>query len=131
MNRLTLPALGLLFLASAGSAAAQDFSCPAQLEAGASSAPGETIKFRYVSFFDGDPSKMVDLAPDDGANPKLLEQSWQFAQAPGSPVTMVCRYHGTEETVNREVPADIKGCRLEGIMDGKGEILGSPTLKCD
>jgi hypothetical protein len=75
--------------------------------------------------------EMANLAPDDGANPKILEQRWQFTRAPDRPIYMVCRYHGTDETVKQEVPADVKQCRLSGLVSEQGEVVGSPSLECD
>lgn len=128
-----------LTLALAGSAlllaapvSASSLSCPETIDAGISTAgTTDSFKFRYVSFFDGDPSEMADLAPDDGANPKVLEQRWQFTRAPDRPIYMVCRYHGTDETVKKEVPGDVKQCRLSGLVNEQGEVVGSPSLECD
>jgi hypothetical protein len=83
-----------------------------------------------VSFYDGDPSEMADLAPEEGPNPKVIEQRWQLTRTPGRPIVMVCRYHGTDRTIRKEVPPDIKECRLEGLITESGEIVGSPTLAC-
>jgi hypothetical protein len=111
---------------------ASSLSCPETIDAGiATAGAADSFKFRYVSFFDGDPSEMADLAPDDGANPKVLEQRWQFTRAPERPIYMVCRYHGTDETVKKEVPADVKQCRLGGLVSEQGEVVGSPSLECD
>lgn len=118
-------------LAFAAGAAAAPFTCPAQIDSD-DSAGGQpqTFKFRYVSFFDGAPEDLADLAPEDGPDPNKLEQRWEFVRTKGRPIIMICRYHGTKQTVRAEVPADIKECRLEGLMDGKGEVVGSPTLTC-
>lgn len=128
---LTLAVAGsALLLASPASAAS--LSCPETIEAGISTAGNsDSFKFRYVSFFDGDPSEMANLAPDDGAKPKILEQRWQFTRTPDRPIYMVCRYHGTDETVKKEVPADVKQCRLSGLVSEQGEVVGSPSLECD
>ncbi len=126
-----LAVLPLAALALAGAAQADSFTCPAQIESDAT--PGGTpqsFKFRYVSFFDGDPEELADLAPDQGPDPKKLEQHWQFTRAQGRPIVMICRYHGTQQTVRKDVPANIKQCRLTGLVDDKGEIVGSPTLTC-
>jgi len=118
-------------LAVAPAARADEFNCPANIESDLTPAGHpQSFKFRYVSFFDGDPAEMADLAPDDGSNPKVLEQRWSFTRAPGRPIVMVCRYHGTEATVRKEVPPEIQECRLEGFIDEQGEIHGSPTLTC-
>jgi len=128
---LSAAILGASFALSSA-ASAGDLSCPAsvdsELTAGGQS---QSFEFRYVSFFDGDPSEMADLAPDDGQNPKVLDQRWQFTRTPGRPIYMVCRYHGTEQTVKTQVPEHVKECRLRGLMDGNGEVVGSPTLECE
>lgn len=118
-------------IAAVSSARAEPFGCPATLEVdNPAGGPSQSYKFRYVSFYDGDPSEMADLAPEEGPNPKVVEQRWQLRRTPGRPIVIVCRYHGTERTVRKEVPTDIKECRLEGFVDENGEIVGSPTLTC-
>lgn len=121
----------LAVAAAVSTAGASELSCPATLD-GEDTAGGlpESHKFRYVSFFDGDPREMADLAPEEGPNPKLIEQRWQFTRAPGRPIVMVCRYHGTDRTTTQEVPAHVNECRLEGLITDQGEIVGSPTLTC-
>jgi hypothetical protein len=107
------------------------FGCPAQISAGETpSARPPPSKFRYVSFFDGDPAEGVNLAPEEGAGTGL-DQVWRFDPARARPVTMVCRYHGTELVLEREVPAAISLCRIRGEIDGGGRILGSPALFCE
>ena len=128
---LTLALAGSVLLLAAP-VSASSLSCPETIDAEISTAgTAESFKFRYVSFFDGDPSEMADLAPDDAENPKVLEQRWQFTRAPDRPIYMVCRYHGTDETLKKEVPADVKQCRLSGLISEQGEVVGSPSLECD
>jgi hypothetical protein len=130
LNTMLAVAAAAVVLSATG-AKAETFTCPATIESDAT--PGglpQSFKFRYVSFFDGDPEDLVDLAPDDGPDPNKLVQRWQFTRTKGKPITMVCRYHGTQQTVRKVVPASIKECRLEGTMDDKGEVIGSPTLTC-
>lgn len=116
---------------SATAAQAASFTCPATIETDTTSGgQPQSFKFRYVSFFDGDPEDLADLAPEDGPDPNKLVQRWQFTRTKGRPIIMICRYHGTQQTVRKEVPASIKECRLDGTMDGKGEVVGSPTLTC-
>ncbi len=118
-------------LLSMGTAEAASFTCPATLDSDATSGgQPQTFKFRYVSFFDGDPEELADLAPDELPNANKLTQRWEFVRTKGRPIVMICRYHGTQQTVRKEVPANIKECRLEGTIDDKGEIQGSPTLTC-
>jgi hypothetical protein len=127
---VTLAAAAVAALSATGAQAAS-FTCPAEIESDTTAGgQPQSFKFRYVSFFDGDPDELVDLAPDDGPDANKLVQHWQFTRTKGRPITMVCRYHGTQQTVRKVVPASIKECRLEGTMDGKGEVVGSPTLTC-
>ena len=117
--------------ATLSTAAASELSCPATLDTDETSGGMPvSYKFRYVSFFDGDPREMADLAPDEGPNPKVLEQRWQFTRSPDRPIVMVCRYHGTDRTIATEVPPDVQECRLEGLITDNGEVVGSPTLTC-
>ena len=111
--------------------------CPATVtvdEKPAGSAAGAVSvehKFRYVSFFDGDPKDQADLAPDDaGPNPTKLRQSWELTRSAGRPITMVCRYHDTDKTFVDVVPLSIKSCTLTGEMDAQGNVIGSPMLEC-
>ena len=123
--------LAVLAAAAAPSAHAEAFTCPATLDTDATSGGlPQSFKFRYVSFFDGDPKDLADLAPDEGPDPKKLEQRWQLTRTKGRPIIMICRYHGTDLTIRKEVPPEIKECRLEGLIDEHGEIVGSPTLTC-
>lgn len=123
--------IGFALAAAASSASASDLGCPATID-GDETASGlpESFKFRYVSFFDGDPREMANLAPEEGPSPKVLEQRWQFSRAPGRPIVMVCRYHDTDRTVVQDVPPDVQECRLEGLITDQGEVVGSPTLSC-
>lgn len=129
--RVMLPLLAVACGAFAPSVSAAPFTCPPALETDAA-AGGTSVsyKFRYVSFYDGDPSEMADLAPDDRSRAPKLDQVWRFAREAGRSIVMVCRYHGTQETMRKDVPASVKECRLEGTIDGKGEIQGSPKLTC-
>ena len=123
-----------LMLSASGALASP---CPATVtadEKAAGSAAGAASvehKFRYVSFFDGDPKDQADLAPDDaGPNPTKLRQSWELMRSAGRPITMVCRYHDTDKTFVDAVPLSIKSCTLTGEMDAQGNVIGSPTLEC-
>lgn len=119
------------FAATLSAAAASELSCPTTLDSDETSGGMPvSYKFRYVSFFDGDPREMADLAPEEGPNPKVLEQRWQFTRSPGRPIVMVCRYHETDRTVVQEVPSDVQECKLEGLITDQGEVVGSPSLTC-
>ena len=75
--------IGFALAAAVSSASASDLGCPATIDGDETGGLPESFKFRYVSFFDGDPREMADLAPEEGPNPKVLEQRWQFSRAPG------------------------------------------------
>ena len=128
----TLLAFGLAFAATVSAAAADELSCPATVDTD-DTAGGLSVshKLRHVSFYDGDPAEMADLAPDDASHGTTLEQRWQLTRSEGRPIVMVCRYHDTEQTVRKEVPADITACRLDGLIDSQGQIVGSPKLTCN
>lgn len=127
--RLALAAAAAL--AALSTAQASDLTCPATLETDEVIAGVQaSYSFRYVSFFDGDPAEMTDLAPEDASEQSRIEQQWRLVRSPGRPITMVCRYHGTDRTVQKVVPDDIKECRLQGFVDSAGEVVGSPTLSC-
>jgi hypothetical protein len=132
MRTIFLVPVGLVL----GMASASAGPCPATIsvnERPAGSAAAAVLvehPFRYVSFYEGNPKDQADLAPDEGPDPKKLEQHWELTRTPGQSITMVCRYHGTDKTVVDVVPPGIKGCTLTGEMDAHGEVIGSPTLEC-
>lgn len=132
MRAILLAPIGLAFCASAANAG----PCPASVTVD-EKPPGSAVgmvpiehKFRYVSFYEGDPKDQADLAPDEGPNARKLEQRWELTRAPGQPITMVCRYHGTDKTTTSVLPANVKSCTLSGEIDAHGEVIGSPTLEC-
>lgn len=127
MRILLLP----LALFAAGAAQAEPFTCPSEIESDQSaSGTPQSFKFRYVSFFDGDPADLADLAPEEGPGANTLRQRWEFVRQKGRPIVMICRYHATSQTVRKDVPPSVKECKLEGLIDANGEIIGSPTLTC-
>jgi hypothetical protein len=131
MRALTNSWAVLAALLAAAVARAEPLTCPAEIESDATTGgQPQSFKFRYVSFFDGDPEDLADLAPEEGPDPGKLAQRWQFTRTKGRPIIMICRYHGTQQTVRKEVPSHIRECRLEGLIDDRGEIVGSPALTC-
>lgn len=123
-------ALALGACANEEQPAPEPFGCPLELETDETSG-GQPVsyQFRYVSFFDGDPADMANLAPeeDDGEG---LSQRWRFGGERVRAITMVCRYHGTDRTIEKVVPDAISECRLKGEVTETGEIAGSPELSC-
>jgi hypothetical protein len=89
--------------------------------------PGATV--RYVSFFDGDPAEMVELAPDDESANGRLDLTWQFTGARARPVTMVCNYSNADSQ-RAELTASVSLCKLTGEIDAGGNVVGTPVLMC-
>lgn len=132
MRAVLLVLFGLMLSATAY--AAQTGPCPATVTDDVSVSGGSAQvehKFKEVAFYVGDP-KDNDGVPsdDDSEKPRQLDQHWELTRVPGKPITMVCRYHGTNKTVVDAVPVSIKSCVLEGEMDAHGEVVGSPKLTC-
>ena len=129
MRAFLIVSVGLML--SASGAVASPCPATATVDEKAAGAVSVEHKFRYVSFFDGDPKDRADLAPDDaGPNPTKLRQSWELMRSAGRPITMVCRYRDTDKTFVDVVPLSIKGCTLTGEMDAQANVIGSPTLEC-
>ncbi len=129
MRMILLVPLGLAL----GMVSAHAGPCPASIPDDVNTSHGSfqvEHKFRYVSFYVGDPKDQADLAPDDGPNPGKLEQHWELTRGPGEKIAMVCRYHGTDKTVTSLLPPSVKSCTLTGEMDAHGDVVGSPTLEC-
>lgn len=135
--RVAFFVVGLAAFAGEGAFAAEGFTCPASIEVNETPTAVEgwtadvgktTHDFRHVSFFDGDPKNMVDLAPDEQVSGKNLKQTWELATEAG--ITVVCRYRDSAATFTAKLPAGLKSCTLTGEVDGKGEILGTPLLAC-
>lgn len=91
--------------------------------------PDPLVKMKYVSFFEGDPAQMIELAPDDGSAEGRLDLSWQFGPRTPGGVTMVCSYSNSEKQ-NAPLPEGVSVCKLTGDIDDGGNITGSPTLVC-
>lgn len=127
---LAVCALALAACAKEEEPAPEPFGCPLELETDETSG-GQPVsyKFRYVSFFDGDPADMANLAPEEGDGPGL-DQLWRFDAQRPRPITMVCRYHDTDRTIDKIVPDAISECRLKGEVTDTGENARSPELAC-
>ncbi len=91
--------------------------------------PDPLVQVKYVSFFDGDPSQMIELAPDDASAGGNLDLTWQFAPSNPGGITMVCSYSNSE-TQRKALPEGVTVCKLTGQIDASGNVSGSPTLVC-
>ena len=133
MRAVLLASVGLMFAASVAYAGLTG-PCPATLTDDVKASGGSAQvehKFKEVAFYVGDPKDNNGVpSDDDSEKPHQLDQHWVLTREAGKPLMMVCKYHDTNKTVVDAVPANITNCVLEGKMDAKGEILGSPTLTC-
>jgi hypothetical protein len=91
--------------------------------------PDPLVQMKYVSFFDGDPAQMIELAPDDASADGKLDLTWQFGPRSEGGVTMVCNYSNSD-TQRTQVPEGVTVCKLTGDIDSGGTVSGTPTLIC-
>ncbi|MFO1397768.1 MAG: STY0301 family protein [Burkholderiales bacterium] len=68
-----------------------------------------------VSIFDGPPSEMADLVPDD---PNARVVRWTFAKNRTRDVYVVCHYADTRLALSRKAPAGITSCQLQASTAG-------------
>ena len=133
--RIAIAALLVAFPPLA-SAADWQLDCPAQLATAQSSsgsvpagwsavarttsavqdaAPGTAIAGTTpptsISVFDGPPSEMADLVPDD---PNARVRRWTFGKARTRDVYVVCNYADTRIKLVHKVPATAASCALRG-----------------
>jgi hypothetical protein len=64
-----------------------------------------------ISVFDGPPSEMADLVPD---NPNARVQRWTFGKARTRDIHIVCNYADTRLKLTRKVPATVTSCAVSG-----------------
>jgi len=117
MRKSTLIALFMMLLA--GNAAAENFSCPLfALES------GKPIEAQTLSVFDGPPSEMADLAPDNADTNSKDAYHWIFSGQEKS-VWVVCNYKGTKQTRQFALPKAFKKCQVVG------KINAGSSLSCE
>ena len=68
-----------------------------------------------VSVFDGPPSEMADLVPDD---PNARVVRWTFDGKCTRDIYIVCNYADTRIALSRKAPAEITSCTLGMTMPG-------------
>ena len=128
----------LLVLALGATGGAQTLSCPATLGVRAPAGwtlegkpPATARKFERISLYNKDVQQEYDLAPDDEAKVEgRIVQIWGVDGYRQLPLYLRCRYHGTETTISREIPAALKKCRFRFTLDKKGNIVGDSEVKC-
>jgi hypothetical protein len=135
MNRISLP---LLLVICACAAQAAESPCPMKIETGQELAqipkgwelfsdPNGKHVLSAVSFYEGHPKEMADLAPDNEGAADGTPRVWTFPQGKsgkkGAAIWQVCRYTNTRLTLTRKIEADTKSCRVKTSKDVTPEVL--------
>jgi hypothetical protein len=68
-----------------------------------------------ISVFDGPPSEMADLVPD---NPSARIVQWTFKKPRTRDVYIVCNYADTRIALARKAPAEVTSCALSVTTPG-------------
>jgi hypothetical protein len=68
-----------------------------------------------ISVFDGPPSEMADLVPD---NPNARVVQWTFKKPRTRDVYIVCNYADTRIALARKAPAEVTSCALSVTTPG-------------
>lgn len=68
-----------------------------------------------ISVFDGPPSEMADLVPD---NPNARVVQWTFKKPRTRDIYVVCNYADTRIALARKAPAEVTSCALSVTTPG-------------
>jgi hypothetical protein len=68
-----------------------------------------------ISVFDGPPSEMADLVPD---NPNARIVQWTFKKPRTRDIYVVCNYADTRIALARKAPAEVTSCALSVTTPG-------------
>jgi hypothetical protein len=118
-----------------GPAWAAGYSCPASvMDKGAVKSsdgrvdpPWALHNFRFAQLYEGDPKQGAALTPGEELKEDKLVQTWSLDRAPEGPVTLVCRYSGTSQTVHVALSGSIARCILVTMKSGDPP----PALRCE
>jgi hypothetical protein len=103
--------IALSLVLSAGSAAAENFPCPALSLPSGKQAPAQSL-----SIFEGPPSEMADLAPDNADTNSKLPYYWTFTGHEYA-IWVMCHYKGSRLTHQFALPKAFKKCRAAGPLN--------------
>ena len=114
---------------------AAGYSCPSNvLDKGAVKTAGGAIdppwalhNFRFAQIYQGDPKLGSMLTPGEQLKEDKLVQTWDLDRAPDGPVTLVCRYTGTSQTVHIALSGSLARCTLVTMKSGDPP----PALRCE
>jgi hypothetical protein len=114
-----------------GPAFAAGYSCPkAVLDKGAvetargADPPWARHELLTAAFFEGEPRGRGDLMPNEDIKLDRIIQTWDLSRGR---FTVVCRYRGTRQTVQAQLPAGVKRCSLITLKEG----VHPPEMQCD
>jgi hypothetical protein len=99
------------------------------------SASRSTHPFSGATLYDGPPSGLSSLVPDDEkAKGSRLTQTWRFDPTPDRPVFLVCHYAATSAKLTQALPAEVRVCTMSfewTDRDGRVENPAvPPALAC-
>jgi len=135
MNKLLTAALLITVLASSPTSAAE-LTCPTsppfhdwkgfQLETSQirplkdGELPKSLGAVEAVSIFDGSPTEMADLVPDNPEAFGKAPQVWSLPTDTKRSVWVVCRYKKSTVSFGKELPLGVRTCSVEG---GPGKVF--------
>lgn len=81
-----------------------------------------------VEFYEGDPQRMIQLAPDRHTKKKRKEiTTWQFGKEFKEQITLVCTYDGTNYGLSMKLPAKTSKCVV--TSDPEIRVAGMPIIE--
>lgn len=138
MRVQVLVVAAVLLSATLCCAQSQPITCPAQVSGAAPQGwtgpnADKAAPFERVSVFNRDKDgKNYDLAPDDEKDQgSHITQVWELTDYRDLPLLLRCRYKGTEATLTRELPAELKTCTFTYTAGKHGEVVAKPSVKCE
>ena len=98
-------------------------ACPATLTA---------HPFERANIYNGKAGgEQSDLAPDDEKQSgRKVTQTWFLKNYREMGIFVRCRYHGSTEVRNLDVPAPYRKCTFTFELDQKNNIIGKPEFTC-
>jgi len=109
--------IALCLMLSTGSVAAtENFSCPALILPS-----GKQLTAQSLSVFEGPPSEMADLEPDNADTNSKEPYYWTFAGQQAA-IWVMCHYQGSKLTQQFVLPKAFKKCRVAGPLNA-GSVL--------
>jgi hypothetical protein len=107
--------------------AQQPVHCPATISAG-----GAQHNYERISVLNGKPGgQEYDLAPDASqVRNQRMTQTWYLKDYRDMPLFLRCRYTGTQEVRNLDLPSPLETCRQSFKVDKRGNLSGPYEMEC-